>query len=275
MINEKIKQLRIANGLTQKELADKLFVTAQAVSRWENGEVEPSVSTIQQMSKIFDVSIDEMFGNKPRIPEPQIIKEKEYVVSQSKPVLAVCEQCNKPIYKGSQIVRKTSGESTKVICKSCDDKNKKIAFEEAVDRGLKRRKRSFVWGGIFTGLIMLVVFLVLAFVLEQSTAIVAISTAGSLLFFPFLSCLFLDNNFVGDMVGEICSWGFVTLPGIIFDLSLDGIIWLLTVKLVFWILGFILASACTILAVAVGLIVSLFVYPYAIRKNFNHPELCN
>ncbi|MEG0529417.1 MAG: helix-turn-helix transcriptional regulator, partial [Bacilli bacterium] len=43
MIGDNIRRLRLKNGFTQKELAEKLFVTGQAVSRWENGDVEPSL----------------------------------------------------------------------------------------------------------------------------------------------------------------------------------------------------------------------------------------
>ena len=58
MLSENIKTLRVKKGYTQKELADILHVTAQAVSRWENGDVEPSIGTIKEMAKIFDVSTD-------------------------------------------------------------------------------------------------------------------------------------------------------------------------------------------------------------------------
>ena len=54
MLGEKIKRIRNEKGMTQKELADKLFVTAQAVSRWENNEVEPSISTLIEIAKIFN-----------------------------------------------------------------------------------------------------------------------------------------------------------------------------------------------------------------------------
>lgn len=64
MLGEKIKQLRIAKGLTQKQLADKLFVTPQAVSRWEQNEVEPSVSALSELATIFDVSLDELIAGK-------------------------------------------------------------------------------------------------------------------------------------------------------------------------------------------------------------------
>ena len=58
MIGNNIKRLRTERNMTQKNLADKLFVSAQAVSRWENNEVEPSIGTITELAKIFGVSID-------------------------------------------------------------------------------------------------------------------------------------------------------------------------------------------------------------------------
>ena len=75
-----------------------------------------------------------------------------------------------------------------------------------------------------------------------------------------------------DMVCGISSWGFIKLPGLIFSLDLDGIIWFITVKLAFWILGFIFSVVCFFLAIGVGLVVSVFVYPFAIHKNFVSPE---
>ena len=54
MIGANIKRLRTQHGMTQKNLADKLFVSAQAVSRWENDEVEPSIGTIMDLAKIFN-----------------------------------------------------------------------------------------------------------------------------------------------------------------------------------------------------------------------------
>ena len=105
MIGENIKKLRASKGWTQKELAEKLFVTAQAVSRWENNEVEPSATTLYEMSKIFEVSIDELFGKSAPAPivEKELVVEKEYVYSEPKQIIAVCSQCNKAIYKESDI----------------------------------------------------------------------------------------------------------------------------------------------------------------------------
>ena len=55
----RIKELRERHGLTQKELAEKLGVSAQAVSKWENNVNQPDVSTIRKLCAIFGISVDE------------------------------------------------------------------------------------------------------------------------------------------------------------------------------------------------------------------------
>ena len=55
-----IKKLRKDNNLTQKELADKLNVTFQAVSKWENGKSVPDIAQLRQISKLFSVDISDI-----------------------------------------------------------------------------------------------------------------------------------------------------------------------------------------------------------------------
>ena len=132
------------------------------------------------------------------------------------------------------------------------------------------RNRSFIWGGITA-----TVFLIIGIISWISSSNAANFGTFSLLAitgFTLVSCLVLDNNFVGDMIAEIFSWGFVRMPGVIFTLDLDGIIWLLTVKLLFWIIGIILAVICGILAIVLGLLISVIVYPFALIKNINGIE---
>ena len=57
-----IHELRLLKGLSQDELAEKVFVTRQAVSRWENGETTPNTETLKLLSKLFDVSINTLLG---------------------------------------------------------------------------------------------------------------------------------------------------------------------------------------------------------------------
>ena len=59
-IGQFIKKIRQDYKLTQKELADKLGVTFQAVSKWENGKNVPDISILKEMSKMFNIDIDEI-----------------------------------------------------------------------------------------------------------------------------------------------------------------------------------------------------------------------
>lgn len=60
--NSVIFELRKKSGLSQDELAAKVMVTRQAVSRWENGETVPNTETLKLLSKVFDVSINTLLG---------------------------------------------------------------------------------------------------------------------------------------------------------------------------------------------------------------------
>lgn len=56
-------RLRTERGLSQDELAEQVFVTRQAVSRWENGDTTPNVETLKLLSAFFDVSINTLLGS--------------------------------------------------------------------------------------------------------------------------------------------------------------------------------------------------------------------
>ena len=55
---EILQELRKKHGLTQDELAEKVFVTRQAVSRWESGDATPSMDKLKALAKIYGVSLD-------------------------------------------------------------------------------------------------------------------------------------------------------------------------------------------------------------------------
>lgn len=61
-VGMKIAELRRREKLSQGELADKLFVTRQALSKWENGLSVPSIDTLCEISRMFAVSIEELLG---------------------------------------------------------------------------------------------------------------------------------------------------------------------------------------------------------------------
>ena len=108
-LGEKIKKLRNEKGLTQKDLADQVHVTFQTVSKWENDENEPDVSTLRELAKLFGCSMDYLLSEE----EKEEMKEEpkaESVVTPATPVeqvtktiiihqkeLHVCEVCKKDI----------------------------------------------------------------------------------------------------------------------------------------------------------------------------------
>ncbi|MBP0985827.1 MAG: helix-turn-helix transcriptional regulator, partial [Oscillospiraceae bacterium] len=62
-LGNKIRQLRYKAGLTQEQLAERLGVGAQAVSKWESGTAYPETEKLIQISKIFNTSLDELIND--------------------------------------------------------------------------------------------------------------------------------------------------------------------------------------------------------------------
>jgi len=92
-----IYELRTKKGLSQDDLADKVFVTRQAVSRWENGDTVPNTETLKQLSTFFDVSINTLLGS---------------------PQKLVCQCCGMPL-EDEIISRNRDGSFNEDYCKWC------------------------------------------------------------------------------------------------------------------------------------------------------------
>ena len=58
-----LKELRQKHNLTQEELAERVLVTRQAVSRWETGETQPNTETLKLLSREYSVSINTLLGS--------------------------------------------------------------------------------------------------------------------------------------------------------------------------------------------------------------------
>lgn len=68
-LGENLQNLRRAAGLSQEEVAGKLFVSRQSVSKWENDQAEPGVENLKALAELYGVSMDELTGM-PVPPEP-------------------------------------------------------------------------------------------------------------------------------------------------------------------------------------------------------------
>jgi len=110
-IGKFIKKIREDNKLTQKELADKLGVTFQAVSKWENGKNVPDISIIKEMSKEFNIDINEILEG-----EKKEVKKTNYLY----PIILVIVLIIL-LGVGTIIYNKNDDYEFKTISSKCED----------------------------------------------------------------------------------------------------------------------------------------------------------
>lgn len=108
-----ILELRTKKGLSQDELAEKIYVTRQAVSRWETGETTPNTETLKLLSKLFGVSINTLLGS---------------------PRQLICQCCGMPL-EDSNISKETDDVFNEEYCKWCyaDGKYTYDNMEDLID----------------------------------------------------------------------------------------------------------------------------------------------
>lgn len=90
-------QLRTQKGLSQEQLAEQVFVTRQAVSRWETGETTPNTETLKLLSRLYDVSINTLLGS---------------------PRQLICQCCGMPL-EDATTSREPGGAFNEEYCKWC------------------------------------------------------------------------------------------------------------------------------------------------------------
>ena len=97
-VKEILKNLREKNNLTQEEMAQRINITRQAISRWETGETQPDTQMLKVLSKEFDVSINTLLGS---------------------PRQLFCQCCGMPLSEDSVISKEPDGSFNEDYCKWC------------------------------------------------------------------------------------------------------------------------------------------------------------
>ena len=112
-IKDILQSYRVKNGLTQEQLAQKIYVTRQAVSRWENGETSPNQETLKALSKLYGVSINTLLGS---------------------PRKLICQCCGMPL-EDDYLSKETDGAFNEDYCKWCYSEGKFVyaSIDELVD----------------------------------------------------------------------------------------------------------------------------------------------
>ena len=93
-----LKKLREKNSLTQEQMAKRVMVTRQAVSRWETGETQPNTDTLKLLSQEFEVSVNTLLGS---------------------PRQLICQCCGMPLNEDAFISRENDGSYNEDYCKWC------------------------------------------------------------------------------------------------------------------------------------------------------------
>ena len=93
-----LRNLRESRHLTQDQMAERVMVSRQAVSRWENGETQPNTDTLKILSREFDVSINTLLGS---------------------PRQLVCQCCGMPLSEDGIISKESDGSFNEDYCKWC------------------------------------------------------------------------------------------------------------------------------------------------------------
>ena len=303
---QKIAELRKTKNLTQAELGAQLNVTAQAVSKWENGLSEPDIESVRKLCEIFGISVDEFLGLSTTKPQ-----ETTPVVPAPAPATRIingyCEACHEPVGPGEYSIDHftydpnarprtiLSSETQHIYCNDCYEslveikksedrvEAQKIEKQKQIELKKQRDKERFEkeakiedahWkikkGLIWAAVICTVVTAILCgcIYLNNDAGYIATAIILSVGSFTFASQCIWDG-FINDVMGWFCrsfTWPF----GFIFELSLDGILWLLTVKLALWIISGVLSVIFFIVGLFFSVTVSLFSFPFVLIKNIRN-----
>lgn len=277
-VGKRIRDLRVAAGLTQKQLAHRLYVTAQAVSRWEQNLVEPNLQTINQMASIFHVSVDHLLGRADEeTPVNPTSKEIEAMLDQKlaaqKRTIGVCDRCHRPILEGEPMHVENLGDGNKTVyCDACQ-KKKEAEDKARVERNnTKWRRLAWTLFGLGIG-VALVITIVLGVMMPKSAGLIfGVGIPLSILLGMLLYCIAARNTNFSDIYLEIISWGCVKFPGLIFRMDIEGIVWVILMKILFWFLGIIISIGAFTLATGICAVLSIFFFPIAVKRSYTRPE---
>ena len=293
-LGTKLKKLRTEKGLTQKDLADQLHVTFQTVSKWENEENEPDISTLKELAKIYEVSVDYLISEdeEPK-KEPVVVNDTPNQEVVNKTVIIhqkechVCARCKKDIEDENDleidhVCVRLGGRGShseyrddyyhKECLKLTQQERDAKAKEEKRLKGIRAKKLSFGWGiagGIVALSVMLGVFLAVPACKEVIHPALAVlySVLIGYGIFAALYCI-ISGSYISEVFMDVAGWS-IKMPGLIFTWDLDGIMWLIAMKILFLILGAMLTGLVLALAVSLSALLGSISFPFVLIHNIN------
>ena len=244
-------------GMTQSELGERLSVTSQAVSKWEKGLSEPDFETAKKMCRMFEVSMDELFGMQPQAsPSSQAVQPAVQTI-----VNGYCEDCKKPVGPGEYELESGRGVQH-IYCKGCAAKRRKTRAVQDANEHRSTMKKSFIWAGAVSA-VWLVLMLISVFTMKWDGATIAGGAVLTVMLFTFTSQMFWEGA-VEDCLSFFARS--FRMPGVIFSLDIGGILFMITVKVLLAVLSGLLSVLCFVFGFVITLFFSLVSFPFALVR---------
>lgn len=120
-ISKNIQKHRQSENLTQEQLAEKVAVTRQAVSRWENGDSLPDINMVTKLANLFCITTDELLGVDSRI----------------------CQSCGAVVADLEERGTEENGEKSPIFCSHCR-KNGQFTHDEKMEELAQRNTNQLV-----------------------------------------------------------------------------------------------------------------------------------
>lgn len=271
-----IAKLRKENNMTQTELGNKLNVTYQAVSKWENDQSQPDFSTMVQIAELFNVPLTVFINNGDKDTQSEASTQAEKVSE----ILGFCTVCGNAVHEDNM-----GRQRPTLLCKQClDEENRRNEREEKERRAKEeaekqrqknkalafkrkcaaQRNKGLIWGTVIAAALLIIGIISIASSDEAQKG----SLIGGLVILVILSFTFTSQLFWGGFIPETLLFGgkIVGMPGVIFTLDLDGLFFLIGVKILFALIKMAVFIFTSIIAACFALICSPFTFIPAMMR---------
>lgn len=236
---QKLKQYRGQLNITQKELAEKMNVTFQTISKWESDINEPDFATVRKLAKILNCTIEDLLSDSDEkveavVENPKEEKNIEEIENSIEPLPA---------------------------------KKEKGLFHKITNRN---DKKPLIWA-IVLGIIASIIGIAISVTQRESMGIglaIALPFIMGYCVLSVIYCIFTGSYISGVFVG-VATWS-IKFPGLIWQFSLGGFMWLIAMKILFAVIGFFIGILVFFLALGLSTVLSVFSFVPVLIYNKKH-----
>ncbi len=279
-VTEKVKKKVATCSDCQKDLFPEDSINVATIED-ENGDYK--VIRLCDECALRRGIISHITPKKPKVEE----KKEETPIpvisaNADKPKVTICSKCGKQLHVGDSInvVTIIDEYSQKKVIRVCDkckakyiekEKNNQVSKVQKAKPVLTKEqaaeKRVLGWA-IFGGIVGLGATLIACICNYQTVGIWWTIFAPIIIGYIVLAdiyCIF-SATWISELFLDVASWS-IKMPGLIFTFNLDGILWLIGMKILFAIIGFLIGVGAFLLALALSSFMSIFCFPFMLASN--------